>query len=102
MLAQKDPDIGLAVVKLKTLSQDERLRELAISREKLEWDIASREEGARAQGREEGREEGQNEAQRVIARRMLQRNRPIEEIMEDTGLSHADLLQLQSEGHPRH
>jgi hypothetical protein len=39
MLAQKDPDIGLAVVKLKTLSQDERLRELAISREKLEWDI---------------------------------------------------------------
>jgi hypothetical protein len=28
---------------------------------------------------------------------MLQRNRPIEEIMEDTGLSHAEILQIQSE-----
>jgi predicted transposase/invertase (TIGR01784 family) len=102
MLAQRDPDIGLAVVRLKDLSQDECLRELAISREKLAWDIASREEGAREKGREEGREEGQSEAQRVIARKMLQRGRPMEEIMEDTGLSQADLLHLQTEGHPRH
>jgi predicted transposase/invertase (TIGR01784 family) len=102
MLAQKDPDIGLAVVKLKTLSQDERLRELAISREKLEWDIASREEGARAQGREEGREEGQSEAQRVIARKALAEGLSLETVMAITGLSQAELLLLQSEGQVRH
>jgi predicted transposase/invertase (TIGR01784 family) len=98
MLAQKDPDIGLAVVKLKDLSQDERLRELAISREKLEWDIASREEGAR----EKGREEGQNEAQRTIAGNLLRLGMPLENIEQATGVSRADLLRLQSEGRSRH
>jgi predicted transposase/invertase (TIGR01784 family) len=110
MLAEKDPDIGLAVVKLKNLSQDERLRELAISREKLEWDIASREEGAEKRGLEmglrkgweEGREEGQSEAQQVIARNLLKLGMSIEDIAQATGLSHADLLQLQSKGHSRH
>ncbi|MDR2031582.1 MAG: Rpn family recombination-promoting nuclease/putative transposase [Azoarcus sp.] len=102
MLAQRDPDIGLAVVRLKDLSQDERLRELAISREKLAWDIASREEGARAEGREEGREEGQSEAQRAIARKALAEGLPLETVMAITGLSEADLLRLQPEGHPRH
>jgi predicted transposase/invertase (TIGR01784 family) len=63
MLAQKDPDIGLAVVKLKDLSQDERLYELALAREKLEWDIASREEGAEKRGRAEGLKEGRREGQ---------------------------------------
>jgi predicted transposase/invertase (TIGR01784 family) len=110
MLAQRDPDINLAVVRLKDLSQDERLRELAISREKLEWDIASREEGAERrgreiglkEGREEGREEGQSEAQRVIARNLLKLGMSLEDITQATGLSQADLLRLQSEGHPRH
>jgi predicted transposase/invertase (TIGR01784 family) len=90
------------LVKLKELSQDERLRELAISREKLAWDIASRERGAEERGREAGRAEGQNEAQRAIARKMLQRGRPIEETMEDTGLSLSEIQQLQAEGQPRH
>jgi predicted transposase/invertase (TIGR01784 family) len=102
MLAQRDPDIGLAVVRLKDLSQDERLRELAVSREKLAWDIASREEGAREKGREEGREEGQSEAQRAIARKALAEGLPLETVRAITGLSQADLLRLQSEGPPRH
>ncbi|MDR2092477.1 MAG: Rpn family recombination-promoting nuclease/putative transposase [Azoarcus sp.] len=98
MLAQRDPDISSVVVKLKELSQDERLRELAISREKLAWDIASRERGAEERGRAEGRDE----AQRAIARRMLQRARPMSEIMEDTGLSLTELQQIQAEGQSRH
>ncbi|MDR2164277.1 MAG: Rpn family recombination-promoting nuclease/putative transposase, partial [Zoogloeaceae bacterium] len=98
MLAERDPDIGQAVVKLKELSQDERMRELAISREKLAWDIDSRERGAEKRGREEG----QSEAQRTIARKMLQRGRPLAEIMEDTGLSLAELQALQVEGRTRH
>jgi hypothetical protein len=94
MLAERDPDIGQAVVKLKELSQDERMRELAISREKLEWDIDSRERGAERRG--------QIEAQRTIARQMLQRGRPLAEIMEDTGLSLVELQALQAEGRTRH
>jgi predicted transposase/invertase (TIGR01784 family) len=98
MLAQRDPDIGLAVVNLKTLSQDERLRELAISREKLAWDMASREEGARKEGREEGRDE----AQRAIARNLLKLGMSLVGIAQATDLSQADLLQLQSEDQTRH
>jgi predicted transposase/invertase (TIGR01784 family) len=94
MLAKRDPDIGQAVVKLKELSQDERLRALAEAREKLEWEIESRERGAE--------EKGRSEAQRTIARRMLQRGRLMEDIMEDTGFSPDELQQLQSEGQTRH
>jgi predicted transposase/invertase (TIGR01784 family) len=98
MLAQRDPDIGLAVVNLKTLSQDERLRELAISREKLEWDMASREEGAEQRGLEKGREE----VQRVFAKKALAEGLSVETVMAITGLSRVDLLQLQSENQTRH
>jgi predicted transposase/invertase (TIGR01784 family) len=110
MLAQRAPDIGNAVVKLKELSQDERLRELAISREKLAWDIASRERGAkergreagRAEGRAEGRTEGQNEAQRAIARKALAEGLSPEMVMAITGLSPSEIQQLRAEGRPRH
>ncbi|MDR2787696.1 MAG: Rpn family recombination-promoting nuclease/putative transposase, partial [Candidatus Accumulibacter sp.] len=104
MLAQRDPDIGLAVVELKYLSQDERLRELAISREKLEWDIASREHGAKQKGREEGLKEGLkkglerglNEAQSTIARKALDEGLSLEMVMTITGLPQAEILRLQT------
>ncbi|MDR2261100.1 MAG: Rpn family recombination-promoting nuclease/putative transposase [Azoarcus sp.] len=94
MLAQKDPDIGLAVVKLKDLSQDERLYELALAREKLEWDIASREEGAEKRGREA--------AQRAIAQNLLKLGIPPGDIAQATGLSQAEIRQLQDGGPNRH
>ena len=118
MLAQRDADIGMAVVKLKELSQDERLRELAISREKLQWDIASRERGAerrgletglkrgRKEGWEKGREEGwgkgQSETQRVIARNLLKLGIPLVEIVQATGLSETEIQRLRDEGQTRH
>jgi hypothetical protein len=49
-----------------------------------------------AKGRGEGISIGQEEAQVSIARRMLQRNVPIEDIASDTGLSIEFLQQLQS------
>jgi predicted transposase/invertase (TIGR01784 family) len=95
MLAQRDPDIGEAVVKLKELSQDERMRELAISREKLEWDVEARERGAR----KEGLEEGLSLAQRDIARKALAAGLPLETVMAITGLS---FIELQAEGQTCH
>jgi predicted transposase/invertase (TIGR01784 family) len=91
MLAEKDLDIASAVVKLKTLSQDERLRELAISREKLEWDIASREQGAEKRGLEKGRRSASLE----IARALLASGVDIEIVLKTTGLSREDVARMR-------
>jgi len=58
MLATKSPELKKAVGVLKELSADERTRMMAEDREKFRRDMASREDGARQEGREEGREEG--------------------------------------------
>ncbi|MBR1443453.1 MAG: Rpn family recombination-promoting nuclease/putative transposase [Firmicutes bacterium] len=61
MLMEKkitDPAMNDAIVVLKTLSGDEKAREIAYYREKRLHDEASVIEYAKKQGREEGREEG--------------------------------------------
>jgi len=50
MLAEKNPQIGRAVARLQELSEDERTRLLAESREKMEWDNAVRMQAAREKG----------------------------------------------------
>ncbi|GHT88797.1 hypothetical protein AGMMS49543_27430 [Betaproteobacteria bacterium] len=97
MLAEKNPEVKKAVAKLMTLTEDEQARMVADARDKMRWDIESRERAAKKEGHEEGREEGRGEGreerQLEIARRLLARNRPIEEIIEDTGLT---LEQIQA------
>jgi predicted transposase/invertase (TIGR01784 family) len=88
MLATQDPDIGRAVVKLKELSQDERLRELAISREKMEWDNAARLRGAR--------QEGDKNARLAVAHKLMQGGLSIEDVMKYTDLSRDEILALQT------
>ena len=84
MIAEKSPQIRKAVARLMELSNDERTRLLYESRQKMEWDIRSRERGA---------ERG---ARITVAKNMLKRNRPIHEIAEDTGLTCEEVEQLQS------
>jgi len=79
MLAERNPEIGKAVVKLRELSADERARDLYERRERARRDIAAEKKWERQQGRQEKAFE--------IVLKLLKRNRPIEEIMEDTGLS---------------
>jgi predicted transposase/invertase (TIGR01784 family) len=55
--------------------------------------LEEREEG-RMEGRVEGRTEGSEEKARAIAKNMLKRNRPIDEIVEDTGLTREEILSL--------
>ncbi|MDR1935560.1 MAG: hypothetical protein LBS49_08280 [Candidatus Accumulibacter sp.] len=86
-LAEKNPQIGKAVSHLKALSEDEQTRLLAESREKLQRDIAARENAAVERGRERGREEGREKAQLVIARRLLGLGLSIDEIVKATELS---------------
>jgi predicted transposase/invertase (TIGR01784 family) len=58
--------------------------------------LEEREEG-RVEGRMEGRVEGRMEEARAIAKNMLKRNRPISEIVEDTGLTCDEILTIGTE-----
>ncbi|MCL2162039.1 MAG: Rpn family recombination-promoting nuclease/putative transposase [Betaproteobacteria bacterium] len=90
MLAEKNPRIDKAVGRLKELSEDERTRLLAESREKWEWDHAARMQAAEEKGLEKGREEGLL----AVAHAALRRNLPVEEIMALTGLSREKIQSL--------
>ena len=50
----------------------------------------------RQEGRREGRQEGRREEKIAFAQKLLKRNRPIDEIVEDTGLSYEEVLSLSS------
>ena len=83
MLAERSPQMRKAVGVLKELSADERTRMLFEEREIARRDYVSRMNGAKREGRSEGINE--------VARNLLKRNRPIEEIMEDTGLTREEI-----------
>ena len=89
MLAERSPQLRKAVGVLKELSADERNRMLYEEREKARRDVASLMGGARR--------EGSNERALTIAHKLLNRNRPIEEIMEDTGLTREEIESLKVE-----
>ena len=80
MIAAKSPQVKKAVVRLMELSNDEKTRMLYESRQKLEWDIQARERAT----------------VRTIAKNMLKRNRPIDEIAADTGLDYEEIESLQN------
>ena len=67
---------------LKELSADERTRMLFEAREKARRDEASRTRGAIKQLEFE------------IAKKLLKRNRPIEEIIDDTGLTEKEIKSI--------
>jgi len=52
----------------------------------------------KAEGRVEGRAEGEIKKSKEIALKMLKRNRPIDEIIEDTGLSMTEIQSLKNFG----
>jgi predicted transposase/invertase (TIGR01784 family) len=94
MLSDKNPQIKKVVGKLMALSDDERTRMLAESREKLRRDFVATREGGVEEGLKKGREEGRTEERLAIARNLLGLGRPIEEIMIVTGLSKKEIQSL--------
>ena len=86
MIAQRSPQHKKAVGVLMELSADERTRMLAENREKARRDVASMMSGAE--------KKGSNARAESIARNMLKRNRPIDEIVEDTGLTKEEIQAL--------
>ena len=81
-VAKRDPLIKKAVMRLMELSADESTRMLFEASEKARMDAHCREEDVRAEERF------------TIARNMLKRNRPIDEIIEDTGLTRDEVKGL--------
>ena len=87
MVAQASPKLKRAVVKLLELSQDERARMLYEARVKEERDNRARMRGALEEGKREERIE--------IARRLLDMNVPLEDIVKATFLSHEEIQKLR-------
>jgi predicted transposase/invertase (TIGR01784 family) len=73
--------------KLRTVSQDEETRRIYEMREKAMSDWTS--------GVNHARREGELVKALAIARNMMKRNRPIDEIIEDTGLTRAEVEKLK-------
>ena len=82
MVAARNPQVAQAVVKLRELSADERARDLYERREKARRDIAAEKRWALKQQAFE------------FAQKLLSRNRPIDEIIEDTGLTREEIEEL--------
>ena len=95
MIAAKNPRVGRAVARLLELSQDEKARMLFESRQKLEWDIQSREQGARAEGIAEGIavgeargiDKGIDKRNLEVARDMIADGEPTEKIVRYSGFT---------------
>ena len=83
MVAQRNPQIRKAVVKLRELSADERARDMFERREKGRRDAADREKGAYKNARIE------------IARNLINMKIPIEQIIEATGLTREEIEALR-------
>jgi len=83
MVAKASPAIQKATATVKKLSKDERARLLYLDEVMARMYERSRLDGAM--------EEGRTEERIAIARKMIKNNRPVDEITEDTGLSHDEI-----------
>jgi predicted transposase/invertase (TIGR01784 family) len=99
MLAQKNAPLNKAVAVLKELSLDEQTRLLFLNHEKAERDALARIQGARAEGRAEGeakgRAEGEANTKTQTAINLLKMKIYEDTIANATGLTHAEIKELQ-------
>ena len=93
MLANTHPVMGKAVRKLEYVSSDPDLRYALDMREKAILDYNSAMITKFDAGIEKGIEKGRYE----VARNMLRRNKPLQEIAEDTGLTLKEVEALRAD-----
>ena len=84
-------------IEFVNLGEEERTVALAIERAQAIHDaeIVSSFLDGKDEGRAEGRTEGRTEGIYAVVRNLLKRNRPIDEIMEDTGLTREEVEKLK-------
>ncbi|GHV12826.1 hypothetical protein FACS1894219_06510 [Clostridia bacterium] len=81
---------------LGTLSRDPDVIAQMRSRKKYQMDIESDRAATFDEGLVEGERKGKNEQAITIAKKMLSKNKPIDEIIEFTELTHEQIAKLKS------
>lgn len=94
-LSQKGEDMKEAVVHLKRLSRDEKLRMEEEARLKFISDQKAEKAWVREEGIKEGMQKGKKEALRKIALKMLEENMDFSIIEKITGISASEIQNLQ-------
>ena len=102
-IMEKNKEIKEAVMKVRELSQDEKLQRLADLREKAIMDekaiyqagLNNGKEEGRAEGEKLGREKQRAETMREVAKKLLKQNMKIENIAEITGLTIEEIEKLK-------
>ena len=94
MIANRNPQVKRAAVKLRELSADESARDMFERREKGRRDFNAFMDDAEKKGRNEGRNEGRAE----VARNLLKMNMPMEQIITATGMTKVEIEALQITG----
>ena len=89
--------LQMAGSRLMSISQDERERAVFRSRRMYMTDLQSDLATAEDRGMEIGISIGEKNRSIGIARKLLKRNRPIDEVMEDTGLTREEVENLRRE-----
>ena len=96
-IIRMEEGIAMAGEVLLTISKDDVERARLMSEYKYEVDLQSKIVEAGRAGKVEGKAEGRVEERVEIAKNMKRRGRPIEEIVEDTGLTREEVEELSAE-----
>jgi len=97
MLAQQYPELEEPVFCVKKMSLMEKWRYYHFHKNLYKEDERMREEYLTTEAHEKGKAEGKAVEKIEIAKKLINRNRPIEEIAEDTGLSYEELERLRKQ-----
>ena len=93
MIAERNPEFGRAVIKLREMSADQKARDLFERRLKEKRDISMVKKDAKREGKKEGKKEGIEQS--INAINMLKDGKSIEEVMESTGFSRSEVESLK-------
>ena len=88
-MAEQSESIKKAVVTLRELSEDEKIRLQCEARERYQMDWQS----SMRTSREKGRKEGELQNARKVTLALTKRNMPLEEIAQIVGMEEADVRQ---------
>lgn len=99
MVAERNPQVEKAAIKLRKLSADEQARDLYERREKARRDIASQTKFAvlagERRGEKRGEKRGLHKGKLDVARMLLGMADPIDKIMQATGLTREEIEALR-------
>jgi predicted transposase/invertase (TIGR01784 family) len=87
-------ELLFSTAKLAKLSKEEQ--KMIDEAQKAKWDEYAIHKAAIDSGLQQGLEQGRNQRNREIAKKMLLKKKPIEEITEFTELSEADVLAIKA------